>query len=373
MHRFYGVARIDGTDYRVMTLMREEENADKGNGIHSYEVQKIEVLDEQSPNTPNGVGTPNSELEAYPLANILKDVGKTMEPGKKLLDESNKADERVDFANSAEQVRHSLSPSSSAFSDPMGSVRGAVERVGKAEDRERDVKDLFDRTRQRGMDTADRILDDTAATDEQRHRRMTDVIRDVTRIGDIRKAGMKTDEERDNDKINPNALMHRFYGVARIDGNEYTVMTLMREDGQRQNNGLYAYEVANIKVFDAKPPNTLTGANTPNSELEGYPLANVIKDVGKTMEPGKKLLDESSKTDERVDFANSAEQVRHSLSPSGGALSEPMGSMCLTSSTAWLTTWPPTLTSLSSSMLARWATWTCLRFSARMLRTNLMV
>ena len=164
--------------------------------------------------------------------------------------------------------------------------------------------------------------------------------------------------------------MHRFYGVARIDGNEYTVMTLMREDGQRQNNGLYAYEVANIKVFDAKSPNTLTGANTPNSELEGYPLANVIKDVGKTMEPGKKLLDESSKTDERVDFANSAEQVRHSLSPSGGALSEPMGSMCLTSSTVWLTTWPLTLTSWSSSMPARWGTWTCLRFIARMLRTS---
>lgn len=120
------LAGIDGTDYRVMTLTKEEGRESEGNGVHSYEVQKIEVLDEQSPNTPNGVGTPNSELEAYPLANILKDVGKTMEPGKKLLDESNKADERVNFANSAEQVRHSLSPSSGAFSDPMGSVRGAV-------------------------------------------------------------------------------------------------------------------------------------------------------------------------------------------------------------------------------------------------------
>lgn len=127
--------------------------------------------------------------------------------------------------------------------------------------------------------------------------------------------------------INPDALMHCFYGVARIDGKEYTVMTLMREDGQRQNNGLYAYEVANIKVFDAKSPNTLTGANTPNSELEGYPLANILKDVGKTMEPGKKLLDESNKADERVDFANSTEQVRHSLSPSSGAFSDPMGSV----------------------------------------------
>lgn len=92
MHRFYGVARIDGKDYRVMTLMKEENRNDRGNGIHSYEVQKIEVLDEETPNTSNGAGTPNSELEGYPLAKLIKDVDKTMVPGKKLLDASQKAD-----------------------------------------------------------------------------------------------------------------------------------------------------------------------------------------------------------------------------------------------------------------------------------------
>ena len=40
MHRFCGVANIDGVDYRVMTLMKEENKAKRGNGIHSYEVQK---------------------------------------------------------------------------------------------------------------------------------------------------------------------------------------------------------------------------------------------------------------------------------------------------------------------------------------------
>ena len=63
MHRFYGVANIDGVDYRVMTLMKEENKAKRGNGIHSYEVQKIGVLDE-TPNTPNGTDGLNSELEA---------------------------------------------------------------------------------------------------------------------------------------------------------------------------------------------------------------------------------------------------------------------------------------------------------------------
>ncbi|MBR1387289.1 MAG: hypothetical protein IJ553_02635 [Alloprevotella sp.] len=74
MHRFYGVANIDGVDYRVMTLMKEENKAKRGNGIHSYEVQKIEVLDEETPNTSNGVGTLNSELEGYPLAKVIKDA-----------------------------------------------------------------------------------------------------------------------------------------------------------------------------------------------------------------------------------------------------------------------------------------------------------
>ena len=104
MHRFYGVARIDGKDYRVMTLMKEENRQGESNGIHSYEVQKIEVLDEETPNTPNGVGTPNSELEAYPLAKVIKDVGKTMEPDKKLLEESKIADESTDLYRDSDDV-----------------------------------------------------------------------------------------------------------------------------------------------------------------------------------------------------------------------------------------------------------------------------
>ena len=64
MHRFYGAVAIDGKPYRMMTLMREEKRSEgMRNGIHAYEVQKIEVLDE-TPNTPNGTDGLNSELEA---------------------------------------------------------------------------------------------------------------------------------------------------------------------------------------------------------------------------------------------------------------------------------------------------------------------
>lgn len=101
MHRFYGAAIIDGKPYRVMTLMREEKNPVVGNGIHAYEVQKIEVLDEETPNTPNGVGShPQPQVgSSYPLANLLQNVEKAHDLGKKLLKKSEKADESTDLYN----------------------------------------------------------------------------------------------------------------------------------------------------------------------------------------------------------------------------------------------------------------------------------
>ena len=74
MHRFYGVAVIDGTPFRIMTLMREGKDSATSNGIHSYAVQKIEVLDNDLPSTSNGVGSiPQVKSGSlYPLANLDK-------------------------------------------------------------------------------------------------------------------------------------------------------------------------------------------------------------------------------------------------------------------------------------------------------------
>ena len=74
-----------GGDLRFRKARRSEDEKTLM-GVHSYEVQKIEVLDEQTPNTPNGVDTLNSELEGYPLAKVIQNIEKTMENGKKLLD-----------------------------------------------------------------------------------------------------------------------------------------------------------------------------------------------------------------------------------------------------------------------------------------------
>ncbi len=128
MHRFYGTVIIDGKPYRVMTLMREEKNPIVGNGIHAYEVQKIEVLDEETPNTSNGVGTPAIKREAYPLAKVIKDVGKTMEKDKKLLDESKIADESTDLYRDPNEVEDILNDQSLGSQERITATAADVEQ-----------------------------------------------------------------------------------------------------------------------------------------------------------------------------------------------------------------------------------------------------
>lgn len=118
MHRFYGAITVEGKSYRVMTLMREDRNV--GNGVHAYEVTKIEVLDGQTTkplsvssrksNTPNDSHGLNSELEAHDLngrsnvsdvfvsgAKLLNNLEKSYDSGKRILDESKIADESTDL------------------------------------------------------------------------------------------------------------------------------------------------------------------------------------------------------------------------------------------------------------------------------------
>ena len=140
MHRFYGVAIIDGTPYRVMTLMREEKSFATSNGIHSYEVQKIEVLDNELPSTSNGVGSQNQIGSSYPLAKLLKDVEMSYRPGVKVLEESAKQRARL----REHRVFHGSGAEFSAFDHShMGEGEGAqaygwgtyvteVEGIGRA-------------------------------------------------------------------------------------------------------------------------------------------------------------------------------------------------------------------------------------------------
>lgn len=122
IHRFYGIAVIDGVPCRVMTLMREDGRTEMSNGIHSYDVQKIEVLDNELPSTSNGVGKPISELPAYPLAKLLKGVEKAYDKGKYLLEESEKRSNGV----REQRVWHGSGADFEAFDNShMGEGEGA--------------------------------------------------------------------------------------------------------------------------------------------------------------------------------------------------------------------------------------------------------
>lgn len=91
VHRCYGAVSIDGKPYRVkITLKEEVGNKKLPHNTHSYEVQKIEVLDNDLPSTSNGVGTQIENPSAYPLAKLLKDIEKAYDNGEKVVDTKKK-------------------------------------------------------------------------------------------------------------------------------------------------------------------------------------------------------------------------------------------------------------------------------------------
>ena len=155
VHRMYGAVQIDGNTYRVKTTMHE--HYVKGNAPHDYRVTKIELLISGSPtsnalsnsigevldgqttkplsvssrksNTPNGVelldstdgertglsssyqsnsnGSHTSKVNALvpvAVAKVIKNVEKSYDTGKKLLDESKLADESTDLYRDPEET-----------------------------------------------------------------------------------------------------------------------------------------------------------------------------------------------------------------------------------------------------------------------------
>ena len=140
MHRFYGVAVIDGTPFRIMTLMREGKDSATSNGIHSYAVQKIEVLDNDLPSTSNGVGSiPQVKSGSlYPLAKLLKGVEKAYDKGKYLLEESKKRsaglrEQRVYHGSGADGLRFFRTANGEAYGFTVGGKIYVDPRIATSE------------------------------------------------------------------------------------------------------------------------------------------------------------------------------------------------------------------------------------------------
>ena len=107
IHRFFGVVNIDGNLYRVKTTMREYADVNMATVAHSYEITQIELLEAPSDSTksmaePLAMTSNSSKVEPtvnpkdsgvpHRIANLLKGVEKSYDPGKKLLEESEKSE-----------------------------------------------------------------------------------------------------------------------------------------------------------------------------------------------------------------------------------------------------------------------------------------
>ena len=93
--RFYGAVDIDGKIYRVKTTIREFGDANLNAKAHNYEVTKIELI--EAPSTygleANHEHLAMTSASSISVAKLLKDVEKSYDSGKKVLDESRKTDE----------------------------------------------------------------------------------------------------------------------------------------------------------------------------------------------------------------------------------------------------------------------------------------
>lgn len=88
IHRFYGAVEIDGKMYRVKTTINEYRDESRTATPYSYEVTKIELLEES--NSPTELNSPNSEIGGLSIetTKLLKGIEKSYDKGKYLLDES---------------------------------------------------------------------------------------------------------------------------------------------------------------------------------------------------------------------------------------------------------------------------------------------
>ena len=88
-HRLYGAAELDGVTYRTKTTVYEYINIGQDNSSDKYKVNEIELDDNPSAFPKIEVRKPlDVSTNSISGANLLKNVEKSYDKGKKLLEES---------------------------------------------------------------------------------------------------------------------------------------------------------------------------------------------------------------------------------------------------------------------------------------------
>ena len=103
--------------------------------------------------------------------------------------------------------------------------------------------------------------------------------------------------------INDNILIHRFYGVIKLDKILYRIKLTIQE--YKQNNVYnkpYSFEVIKIELLDIKESNSSNfGTEVADSiETDQLPVAKILQNVEKSYDKGKFLLEETKKHAEIV-------------------------------------------------------------------------
>jgi hypothetical protein len=95
VHRLFSAIEIDGNLYRVKTTFNEFIDAQTQNSPHTYEITKIELIEDRTtPSETDSSNQMNRSTNSISVAKLLKDVEKSYDKGKKLLDESENISER---------------------------------------------------------------------------------------------------------------------------------------------------------------------------------------------------------------------------------------------------------------------------------------
>lgn len=123
------------------------------------------------------------------------------------------------------------------------------------------------------------------------------------------KAGKRSAEN----GYNPDNLIHRCYGAISIDGQEYRVKLTLKENPSQTSRKAYTYEVTKIELLDSTDgertglsssyQSNSNGSHTSKvNALVPVAVAKVIKNVEKSYDTGKKLLEQSKLADESTDL-----------------------------------------------------------------------
>ena len=167
----------------------------------------------------------------------------------------------------------------------------------------------------------EKMVDDSAtgkSVDKDTHLSITPQLREVIAESLMAETHPDYNKGRDGKRspengYNPDNLIHRCYGAISIDGQEYLVKLTLKENPSQTSRKAYTYEVTKIELLDSTDgertglsssyQSNSNGSHTSKvNALVPVAVAKVIKNVEKSYDTGKKLLDESKLADESTDL-----------------------------------------------------------------------